>query len=55
LYVLGPPHDEKMLRKINPSARQKQTYGLVLDSFPLFMDGAGTALRDVDTDHPFDQ
>jgi hypothetical protein len=54
-YVLGPPHDEKMLRKINPSASQKETYGLVLDSFPLFMDGAATALGDADTDHPFDQ
>lgn len=54
-YVLGPPHDEKMLRKINPSARHKETYGLALDSFPLFMDGAGTALGDSDTDRPFDQ
>ncbi|MBR0941573.1 hypothetical protein [Bradyrhizobium liaoningense] len=54
-YVLGPPHDEKMLRKINPSASQKETYGLALDSFPLFMDGAGSALRDADTDRPFDQ
>jgi hypothetical protein len=54
-YVLGPPHDEKMLRKINPSARHKETYGLALDSFPLFMDGAGTALGDADTDRPFDQ
>src|SRR5262249_6031781 len=25
-YVLGPPHDEKKLRKINPSARDKETY-----------------------------
>ncbi|WP_396604500.1 hypothetical protein ACFLEY_02255 [Bradyrhizobium sp. YCK136] len=54
-YVLGPPHDEKMLRKINPSASQKETYGLALDSFPLFMDGAGTALSNADTDRPFDQ
>ena len=27
-YVLGPPHDEKWLRKINPSASNKETYGL---------------------------
>jgi hypothetical protein len=54
-YVLGPPHDEKMLRKINPSASHKETYGLALDSFPLFMDGAGTALGNADTDRPFDQ
>jgi hypothetical protein len=54
-YVLGPPHDEKMLRKINPSASHKETYGLALDSFPLFMDGAGTALDAVDACRPFDQ
>jgi hypothetical protein len=54
-YVLGPPHDEKMLRKINPSARQKETYGLALDSFPLFMEGAGTALGNADAARPFDQ
>jgi len=54
-YVLGPPYDEKMLRKINPSAGNKETYGLALDSFPLFMDGAGTALGDTDDGRPFDQ
>jgi hypothetical protein len=54
-YVLGPPHDEKMLRRINPSASHKETYGLALDSFPLFMDGAGTALGNADIDRPFDQ
>lgn len=54
-YVLGPPHDEKMLRKINPSTNHMETYGLALDSFPLFMDGAGTALGNADTNRPFDQ
>jgi hypothetical protein len=54
-YVLGPPYDEKMLRKINPSAGNKETYGLALDSFPLFMDGAGTALGNTDDGRPFDQ
>ena len=49
--MLGPPHDEKMLRKINPSARDKETYGLALEGFQLFMDGAGTAL-DSDDDRP---
>jgi hypothetical protein len=51
-YVLGPPHDEKMLRKINPSASHMETYGLALDSFPLFMEGAGTALGNVDSARP---
>jgi hypothetical protein len=54
-YVLGPPHDETQLRKINPSARAKETYGLALDGFQMFVDGAGTALRAQDTDRPFDQ
>jgi beta-lactamase superfamily II metal-dependent hydrolase len=54
-YVLGPPHDEKQLRKINPSARDRETYGLALDGFPMFMDGAGTALGDADSGRPFDQ
>jgi hypothetical protein len=54
-YVLGPPHDEKMLRKINPSASHKETYGLALGNFQLFMDGAGTALGNADTNRPFDQ
>jgi hypothetical protein len=54
-YVLGPPYDEKKLRKINPSARNKETYGLALDSFQMFMDGAGTALREADSGRPFDQ
>lgn len=54
-YVLGPPHDEKQLRKINPSARDKETYGLALQSFQMFMDGAGTALGAGDDDRPFDR
>ena len=54
-YVLGPPYDEKMLRKINPSAGDKETYGLALGNFQMFLDGAGTALGEVDIDRPFDQ
>jgi len=54
-YVLGPPHDEKLLRKINPSARDKETYGLAVDGFQLFMAGAGTALDSNDRGRPFDR
>jgi hypothetical protein len=53
-YVLGPPHDEKLLRKINPSTRDKETYGLAVDGFQLFMAGAGTALDSKDRGRPFD-
>lgn len=55
LYVLGPPHDEKMLRKINPSARDKETYGFALDGLHLYLAGAATALGSRDTCRPFDQ
>jgi metallo-beta-lactamase superfamily protein len=53
-YVLGPPYDWKMLRKINPSSRDKETY-LALDGLGMFMDGAGTALGSSDESRPFDQ
>jgi hypothetical protein len=54
-YVLGPPHDEKWLRKINPSATNKETYGLAMAGLGLFMDGAGTAMVEKDEGRPFDQ
>ena len=28
IYVLGPPHDPKLIRKINPSTANPETYGL---------------------------
>jgi Metallo-beta-lactamase superfamily len=30
IYVLGPPDDPKLIRKINPSAANPETYGLVM-------------------------
>jgi len=30
IYVLGPPHDPKLIRKINPSTTNPETYGLVM-------------------------
>jgi len=55
-YVLGPPHDKKMLRKINPSARDKETYGLAIDEgLKMFSAGAGTAMAKTDAGRPFDQ
>ena len=29
IYALGPPHDPKLIRKINPSTTNPETYGLV--------------------------
>jgi hypothetical protein len=54
-YVLGPPHDEKSLRKINPSTRDRETYGLTFDGLQMFMEGAGTALHSEDSGRPFDR
>lgn len=53
-YILGPPPDAKWLRKINPSTRDKETYGLT-DDLRIFMDGAATALAESDTGRPFDR
>jgi len=30
LYVLGPPHDEKMIKKYNPTKSHPETYGMVM-------------------------
>jgi len=30
IYFLGPPHDRKLIRKINPSTRSPETYGLAM-------------------------
>ena len=54
-YVLGPPHDEAKLRKINPSKRDKETYGLALAGLSMFLDGAGSALQAEDRGRQFDQ
>jgi Metallo-beta-lactamase superfamily len=54
-YILGPPHDEKLLRKINPSARTKETCGLALDGFQMFLNGAATAFATEDSGRPFDR
>jgi len=52
VYVLGPPHDEKMIHKYNPSKSQPETYGLA--AADVFLAGAGAALLDADATAPFD-
>jgi hypothetical protein len=53
VYVLGPPHDEKLIKKYNPSKKEPETYGI--DAMNMFMSGTASALSD-ETDHnaPFD-
>jgi hypothetical protein len=53
-YVLGPPRDEAKLRKINPSSRDKETYGL-MDGLQMYLDGAAAALSEDDRSRPFDR
>jgi hypothetical protein len=50
IFVLGPPLDEKWLRKTRPSAKHPQTYQLVADAF---VTHAMPALRDEVTQSPF--
>ena len=49
LYVLGPPRDEKLIRKIHPSTKNPETYGLALD---VLLDQIGPDLDDA-ADRPF--
>jgi len=51
-FVLGPPHDEKMIKKINPSKKASETYGMVSD---MFLDNVAVALMEDSTDGIFDK
>ncbi len=47
LYVLGPPHDEKMIKKYNPSKSDPETYAVAMSKLV-------PALIDLDAGAPFD-
>ena len=47
LYVLGPPHDEKMIKRFNPSKSAPETYGMAMSS-------VAPVLTDSDAGAPFD-
>lgn len=54
VYVLGPPHDEKFIKKYNPSKSQPETYGLAATE--AFFRVVAPTLKDDDrTDAPFDE
>jgi hypothetical protein len=55
IYVLGPPHDLKLIRKINPSTSSPETYGLAVDDLPLGVVAALGLSDDVDSLKPFHQ
>jgi hypothetical protein len=52
VYVLGPPHDEKLIKKYNPSTKVPETYGI--DAMNMFMSANGSALLNGQADAPFD-
>lgn len=54
IYVLGPPHDEKFIKKYNPSKSQPETYGLAATE-AFFRVVAPALDGDGETDAPFDE
>ncbi len=53
VYVLGPPPDEKFIKKYNPSTKEPETYGM--DSMNQYLGAVEPALLDADVDSPFDE
>jgi hypothetical protein len=53
VYVLGPPPDEKFIKKYNPSTKEPETYGM--DSMNQYLGAVEPALVDADVDSPFDE
>ena len=53
VYVLGPPPDEKMIKKYNPSKREPETYGM--DSMNTYLDAIQPTMSDLDIATPFDE
>jgi beta-lactamase superfamily II metal-dependent hydrolase len=49
LYVLGPPHDEKEIKRVDPSKGAPETYGIAL-----YLDRSAPGLGDPNRDAPFD-
>jgi Metallo-beta-lactamase superfamily len=51
VYVLGPPPDEKLIKKYNPSKREPETYGV--DSINNYLSALQPTLSDTDVETPF--
>jgi hypothetical protein len=45
LYVIGPPHDPKLIRKINPSTSSPETYGIAMNGQGALPLGVISALK----------
>jgi hypothetical protein len=53
VYVLGPPPNEKMIKKYNPSKREPETYGM--DAMNHYLSALQPTLSDTDLETPFDE
>ena len=53
VYVLGPPPNEKFIKKYNPSKREPETYGM--DSINHYLSALQPTLSDTDLETPFDE
>lgn len=53
VYVLGPPPDEKFIKKYNPSKKEPETYGM--DSMNQYLDAVSPTLLNSDLNVPFDE
>jgi hypothetical protein len=52
VYVLGPPPDEKMLKKYNPSTKNPETYHMAMNQF---LEMVTPTAGGTDLDAPFDE
>ena len=53
VYVLGPPPDEKLIKKYNPSKREPETYGM--DAMNHYLSALQPTMSDEDLETPFDE
>lgn len=53
VYVLGPPPNEKLIKKYNPSKREPETYGM--DAMNTYLKALQPTLSDMDLETPFDE
>ncbi len=53
VYALGPPPDEKLIKKYNPSKKEPETYGI--NAMNQYLEAITPALMSSDLDAPFDE
>ena len=53
VYVLGPPPNEKLIKKYNPSKREPETYGM--DAMKHYLAALHPTMSETDLETPFDE